>query len=61
MIFFLTPFTAPVAIFFAVRHWRTPAGALKKPVVRSILAFVLATGQITGWIIFFTLHFLDML
>jgi len=53
--FFLSPFAAPAAVFFAVRHWRTPAGALRKPLARSILAFLLATGQIIGWVVFFIL------
>lgn len=52
---FPTLITAPAAIFFAVRHWRTPAGALKKPLIGSIVAFLLAAGQIIGWIVFFIL------
>lgn len=54
MTIFLTLLTAPAAIFFVVRHWRTPAGVLRKPLGRSILALLLATGQIIGWIVFFT-------
>jgi hypothetical protein len=61
MTIFLTLFTAPAAIFFVIRHWRTPAGALKKHFGRSILALLLAVGQIVGWVIFLTLFFLDKL
>lgn len=55
LIIFPTLITAPAAVFFAVRHWRTPAGVLKKPFAMSIVAFLLATGQIAGWVIFFIL------
>jgi hypothetical protein len=57
---FLTLITAPAAVFFVIRHWRTKSGALKKPLAGSIVALLLAVGQITGWIIFFTLQFQNM-
>ena len=49
---FPTLVTAPAAIFFSIRHWRTPAVVLPRTVARSIFAFLLATGQIIGWITF---------
>lgn len=57
MTVFLTLLSAPAAIFFAVRHWRTPPGLLPKPIVKSIVAFLLATGQLVGWVIFFIVQF----
>lgn len=57
MTVFLTLVTAPVAIFFTVRHWRTPSGLLPKPIVKSIVAMLLATGQLVGWVIFFIVQF----
>jgi hypothetical protein len=49
---FLTWLTAPAALFFAVRHWRTPAGVLPRRYAKSILAILLAVGQLFGWIAF---------
>lgn len=48
---FLTLLTAPAAIYFAVRHWRTPSPVLPKGRFKSILAVVLAVVQIAGWIV----------
>jgi hypothetical protein len=42
-----------VAIYFTVRHWRAPAGVLPRPIMKSILALLMATGQLTGWVVFF--------
>lgn len=55
MMIFPSIITAPAALFFTIRHWRTPAGVLKKPLARSIVAFLLAMGQIIGWVVFFIL------
>lgn len=55
MTIFLSLAAAPAAVFFSVRHWRAPAGVLRKPFARSIVAFLLATGQIIGWVVFFIL------
>jgi hypothetical protein len=60
MTIFLTPITAPAAVFFVIRHWRTKPGALKKPLAGSIVALLLAVGQITGWVVFFTLQLQKM-
>jgi hypothetical protein len=54
---FPTLLTAPVAIFFAIRHWKTPAGPLPRPIVKSLLALLLAAGQLTGWAVFFINRF----
>lgn len=47
---FLTLLAAPAAIYYAVRHWRTPSPVLPKGWFKSILALVLAGVQIAGWI-----------
>jgi hypothetical protein len=41
-------FTAPIALFVAVRHWRTPGSILPRTRIRLWLALVLAAGQVIG-------------
>ncbi|MBA3030920.1 MAG: hypothetical protein FP816_19195 [Desulfobacteraceae bacterium] len=57
LIFFLTLVTAPAAVFFAVRHFRSPALVLPKKRLKGIFACILATGQIIGWVTFFVTRF----
>ena len=57
LMIFPTLIAAPAAVFFSLRHWRTPAAGLPRRLAKSILAFLLATGQIIGWIVFFILKF----
>lgn len=57
LMIFPTLLTAPVAVFFSIRHWRTPAAVLPRSFAKSILAFLLATGQIIGWVVFFIIKF----
>lgn len=52
--YFFTLFTAPLAIYFSVRHWKTPSSIIPRTKIRFILAFLIAGIQIAGWIIFFT-------
>lgn len=57
LMIFPTLLTAPAAIFFAIRHWRTPAGVLPRAVFKSILALLLAAGQLAAWVVFFVFQF----
>jgi hypothetical protein len=52
--------TAPAAIFFVIRHWKTPAGILKKRYIRSIIALLLAIGQFIAWGAFVTGIYMGM-
>jgi hypothetical protein len=54
LFYFITLFTAPLAIYLSVRHWNTPSGIIPRTRVRFILAFFLASLQIAGWILFFS-------
>ena len=54
---FFTVLTAPAALFFAARHWRAPAGILPRRFFKSVLATLLAVGQIVGWAVFFIEQF----
>ena len=48
---FFTFLTAPVALYFAIRHWRTTYAVLPKRWAKSIFAALLATGQLAGWVL----------
>jgi len=52
MMIFPTLLTAPAALYYTVRHWRTPSYILPRTHLKNILALLLAAGQITGWVIF---------
>jgi hypothetical protein len=46
-----TLLTAPIAIYFAIRHWNSPMSIVRRTKIRFILAIVLAGLQIIAWII----------
>jgi hypothetical protein len=54
LFYFITLFTAPLAIYLTVRHWNTPSGIIHRTRIRFICAFILAGLQITAWILFFS-------
>ena len=54
LFYFITLFTAPLAIYLAVKHWNTPCGIIRRTRVRFILAFLIAGLQIAAWILFFS-------
>lgn len=51
--FFFTLFTAPIALYLALRYWRTPQGILKRGRWRAVLAIVLSVVQIGFWVLLF--------
>ncbi|MCJ8502675.1 hypothetical protein [Desulfatitalea alkaliphila] len=53
---FPTLLTAPAALFFAVRHWRTPSPVLPKGHWRAVTASVLAGAQLVAWIVLLILY-----
>ena len=40
LLFYLTFFTAPMAIFVAIRYWKAPASILPRTRIRSVIAIV---------------------
>ena len=51
MLFFpVTVVTAPIAIFVALRYWKSPGCILPRGKVRFIAAIVIALAQIAGWL-----------
>ena len=54
LFYFITLFTAPLAIYLTLRHWNTPTSIIPRSKIRFILAFILAGLQIAAWILFFS-------
>jgi hypothetical protein len=54
LIFWLTIFTAPVAVYHVIRHWRAPLSVLPRTKIRYIFALILAFLQIAGWTLLLT-------
>jgi hypothetical protein len=53
LIFYVTLLTAPMALFLAIRYWKSPGSILHRTKFRFILAIIFSTAQIAGWTIFF--------
>jgi hypothetical protein len=54
LFFWLTIFTAPVAVYFVIRHWKSPSSILPRTKARFAIAFVFASLQIAGWTLLLT-------
>jgi hypothetical protein len=52
LFFFVTPITAPAAIYVVLRYWKAPASLLPRTRYRFVLAMLLAIAQVAGWVIF---------
>ena len=55
LVFYLTLITAPMALFVAIRYWKSPRSLVRRSNVRFILAITIALLQIGGWVTFFIL------
>ena len=53
LIFYFTLITAPMAVFIALRYWRSPLGLVTLNRFRFVLALAIAGLQIVGWIVLF--------
>ena len=51
---FITLFTAPAALFVAVRYWKAPRSLVSKSRWRTIVAIIMSVVQILGWILIFS-------
>jgi hypothetical protein len=49
LIFYFTIITAPMVIYLAIRHWKSPFGFTQRSRIKLIIAAVIATLQIAGW------------
>lgn len=50
LLFYVTIITAPAALWLVVRHWNSPGSLLPRTRIRFVLALLLASLQILGWI-----------
>jgi hypothetical protein len=55
LIFYFTLITAPMALFVAIRYWKAPRSLVRRNSIRFILAIIIASCEIGGWVIFFIL------
>jgi hypothetical protein len=54
LIFYLTLFTAPAALFYACWHWKSPGSIVPhRRRLTLVTAMVFASLEIIGWIVFF--------
>ena len=50
-LWFFTIFTAPMALYVALRYWKRPTSITGRTQARRILAVLFATAQIVGWVV----------
>jgi uncharacterized RDD family membrane protein YckC len=50
LLFYFTIVTAPAALYLAIKHWNAPRGVSHRTKVRLVLAMIVASLQIIGWI-----------
>lgn len=53
LIFWFTIVTAPVCIYYSLRHWKSPTSILPRTKVRMVFALFIAVLQAGGWLLFF--------
>ena len=50
VLFWFTLFTAPIALYIAIRHWNSPTSIVGRSKIRFVLAIMLSGLQILAWI-----------
>lgn len=53
LIFYFTLITAPMALFIAIRYWKTPPSLVRRGKFRFVAAIIVASLQIACWAILF--------
>jgi hypothetical protein len=53
LIFYFTIITAPMALFVAIRYWKSPPSLVSRSKARFVVAIIFALLQIAGWGILF--------
>jgi hypothetical protein len=55
LMFYVTIFTAPAALFYAIWHWKSPGSIVpNRRRLNLVIAMVFASLEIAGWVVFFT-------
>jgi hypothetical protein len=49
LIFYFTIFTAPMALYVAIRHWKSPRSLVRPGNTAFVLAILFATLELVGW------------
>ena len=49
LMFFVTIVTAPVCIYYSLRHWKSPMSILPRTKVRFVFAILISVLQLGGW------------
>jgi hypothetical protein len=49
IIFYFTLVTAPIALYLAIHHWKSPTSLVRRTKIRFIFAMALAGLQILAW------------
>jgi hypothetical protein len=49
ILFWITVITAPMSLYIAIRHWKSPSSIIPRTKVRSIVAIFFSSLQIVGW------------
>lgn len=57
LIFYFTFFTAPAALYIAIRHWKSPLSIVRPTHGYHLWAIGLASLQVVGWLVVFILIF----
>ena len=55
--FFITPITAPAAVYVTLRYWNAPLSVLPRIRYRFVLSLMIAIAQIAGWVFFLVWFF----
>ncbi|UCF91356.1 MAG: hypothetical protein JSW39_24285 [Desulfobacterales bacterium] len=50
----LSVITAPVVLFMTIRYWKAPASIVQRTKIRFVVASILATLQMIGWVFLFS-------
>lgn len=50
LLFAILPLTAPFAVYYAIRYWKTSTSILPRTKIRFTAAFVIGTIQIVAWL-----------
>jgi hypothetical protein len=53
LFFYFTLITAPITLYVAIRYWKAPQSIVRRHRVRTIIAILIALGELGGWTAFF--------
>ncbi len=52
LMWFLTIVTAPISIYYSLRHWKSPTSILPRTKIRFVFALIISVLQLGGWFLF---------